>query len=146
MTAFVIGKGDAMPTRLSTHPEIGGGVSYNRGMSDTPENRKRALRAELRGRRRIRTATERAAAETALTQQLVHLTSDLDARFIYVFAQDVFGRVILEGSTPMCVAPGRFEIRGDHECLLRGYLEARFHEVDTRNSERWQLFLYPPPE
>lgn len=73
------------------------------------------------------------------------IDEDLQARYIYVFAQDVFGRVILEGSTPMCVAPGRFEILGDQDCLLRGYLEARFHEVDTRNSERWQLFVYPPP-
>jgi 5-formyltetrahydrofolate cyclo-ligase len=54
-------------------------------MSDHPENRKRALRAELRGRRRIRTATEREAAETALTQQLVQLTSDLDATFIAAY-------------------------------------------------------------
>lgn len=68
----------------------------------------------------------------------------LDARYIYVFAQDVFGRVVLSGATPMCVAPGRFEIRGEAECLVRGYIEARFHEVDTLRSERWTLFLYPP--
>jgi 5-formyltetrahydrofolate cyclo-ligase len=54
-------------------------------MPDHPENRKRALRAELRGRRRIRTATEREAAETALTQQLVQLTSDLGATFIAAY-------------------------------------------------------------
>lgn len=70
---------------------------------------------------------------------------DLTARYIYAFAQDVFGRVILSGSVPMCVAPDRFEIRGDTDCLVRGYIEARFHEVDTQRTERWTLFLYPPP-
>lgn len=70
---------------------------------------------------------------------------DLDARYVYVFAQDVFGRIILSGATPMCVAPTRFEIRGETDCLARGYIDARFHEVDTLRTERWQLFLYPPP-
>lgn len=69
----------------------------------------------------------------------------LDARYVYVFAQDVFGRTVLSGSTPMCVAPDRFEIRGETDCLVRGYIDARFHEVDTLQTERWQLFLYPPP-
>ncbi len=68
----------------------------------------------------------------------------LDARYVYVFAQDVFGKVILSGATPMCVAPDRFDIRGETDCLLRGYIEARFHEVDTLRSERWTLFINPP--
>lgn len=73
------------------------------------------------------------------------IDTDLTARFIYVFAQDVFGRVVLSGSTPMCVAPGRFAIRGETDCLVRGYIEARFYEVDTLRTERWTLFIYPPP-
>ena len=68
----------------------------------------------------------------------------LTARYVYAFAQDVFGRVILSGSVPMCVAPARFEIRGESDCLVRGYIEARFFEVDTLRTERWTLFLYPP--
>lgn len=72
------------------------------------------------------------------------IQTQLDARYLYAFAQDVFGRTILTGATPMCVAPGKFEIRGETDCLLRGFLEARFLEVDTRRSERWTLFLYPP--
>ncbi len=72
------------------------------------------------------------------------IETQLDARYLYAFAQDVFGRVILTGATPMCVAPGKFEIRGETDCLVRGFLEARFLEVDTRRSERWTLFLYPP--
>ncbi|HEY4225711.1 MAG TPA: 5-formyltetrahydrofolate cyclo-ligase [Pseudolysinimonas sp.] len=46
-------------------------------MAEDVDARKRALRAELRERRRIRTSTERAAATKALTQNLVDLTSDL---------------------------------------------------------------------
>jgi uncharacterized membrane protein len=68
----------------------------------------------------------------------------LTARYFYVFAKDVFGREVLTGATPMCVAPDRFEIRGEADCLVRGLIEARFHEVDTRKSERWTLFIYPP--
>jgi len=52
---------------------------------DEPENRKRALRAELRERRRIRTTTERERASAAITQHLVQLASDLDAGFIAAY-------------------------------------------------------------
>lgn len=54
-------------------------------MSDHPENRKRALRAELRGRRRIRTATEREEADAALTAQLTRLTGQLGARSLSAY-------------------------------------------------------------
>ncbi|MES1212007.1 MAG: 5-formyltetrahydrofolate cyclo-ligase [Leifsonia sp.] len=47
-------------------------------MVEDVEARKRALRAELRERRRIRTSTERATDAAALTQNLVDLTSDLN--------------------------------------------------------------------
>ena len=69
----------------------------------------------------------------------------LTARYIYVFAQDVFGKEILQGATPMCIAPNRFTIRGETTCLLRGYLDANFLEVDTQQTERWTLFLTAPP-
>ena len=74
------------------------------------------------------------------------IEDELSARYLYVFAQDVFGRVMLNGATPMCIAPDRFEIRGEDDCLTRGYLEAAFLEIDTRRSERWTLFVYPPPD
>ncbi|MCS0498847.1 5-formyltetrahydrofolate cyclo-ligase [Protaetiibacter mangrovi] len=54
-------------------------------MADEPENRKRALRAELRERRRIRTAPERERAQTGITQHLVQLASDLDVGFIAAY-------------------------------------------------------------
>mgnify|MGYP000300693729 CR=1 FL=1 len=68
----------------------------------------------------------------------------IDGRIVYVFAQDVFGKEIMRGATPMCIDTKRFDIVGEEDCLLRGYLEARFHEVDTFKSERWTLFIYPP--
>lgn len=54
-------------------------------MSDEPENRKRALRAELRERRRIRTATERERASEALTRNLVRLATELHVRSISAY-------------------------------------------------------------
>ena len=72
------------------------------------------------------------------------IRDQLTARYIYIFAQDVFGNEILSGSTPLCVGTSRFTIRGDEECLLRGYLSANFIEVDTQQTERWTLFLTAP--
>lgn len=69
----------------------------------------------------------------------------LQARFVYVFAQDVFGNSLLSGITPMCIAPDRFTIRGERDCLMRGHLTADFLEVDTLRNERWTLFLGATP-
>lgn len=69
----------------------------------------------------------------------------LTARYIYVFAQDVFGNEILNGATPMCIGTAKFEARGVEDCLVRGYLTANFIEVDTQATERWTLFLAPQP-
>lgn len=69
----------------------------------------------------------------------------LSARYIYVFAQDVFGNEVLNGVVPMCIGTDRFVIRGVEECLLRGHLAADFLEVDTQQTERWTLFLSAQP-
>ena len=55
------------------------------GMTDAPESQKRALRAELRERRRVRTATEREREAASITQHLIDLTSDLQARSIAAY-------------------------------------------------------------
>ncbi len=68
----------------------------------------------------------------------------LQARYIYVYAKDVFGQSVLNGSTPMCVDPQYFTISGVEDCLTRGYLEAQFLEVDTEQTERWTLFVTAP--
>jgi uncharacterized membrane protein len=67
----------------------------------------------------------------------------LDARYVYVFAQDVFGNAILNGGTNMCVGPKRFEITGEKDCAVRGFIEVPYVEVDTQRTERWTLFLTP---
>lgn len=67
----------------------------------------------------------------------------LDARYVYVFAQDVFGNAILNGGTNMCVGPKRFEIQGEKDCAVRGFIEVPYVEVDTQRTERWTLFLTP---
>jgi uncharacterized membrane protein len=69
------------------------------------------------------------------------IRDELTARFIYVFAQDVFGKSILTGTTPLCIEPAKFRIRGETDCAQRGFLEVAFVEVDTLRSERWTLFL-----
>jgi 5-formyltetrahydrofolate cyclo-ligase len=52
------------------------------GMSSDPVTAKRALRAELRERRRIRPASEREASTASLTAQLIALTQSLGARTV----------------------------------------------------------------
>ncbi len=69
------------------------------------------------------------------------IRDELTARFIYVFAQDVFGKDILAGTTPLCIDAAKFRIRGEADCAQRGYLAVPFVEVDTLRSERWTLFL-----
>src|SRR5690554_6237908 len=54
-------------------------------MNGDPSNEKRALRAELRERRRNLTVTEREAATDAFTQHLVDLTSKLGARSVSAY-------------------------------------------------------------
>ncbi|MEP6481486.1 MAG: 5-formyltetrahydrofolate cyclo-ligase [Rhodoglobus sp.] len=54
-------------------------------MTDEVSNQKRALRAELRERRRIATATGRAAADAAITRNLISLASDLGSRSLSAY-------------------------------------------------------------
>jgi 5-formyltetrahydrofolate cyclo-ligase len=54
-------------------------------MTDEVSNEKRALRAELRERRRITTSTERAAADAAITENLISLASDLGSRSLSAY-------------------------------------------------------------
>ena len=65
----------------------------------------------------------------------------LDSRYIYVYAKDVFGKAVLNGSVSMCVAPDRFTIDGEADCLVRGHLPVPFIEVDTQQTKRWTIFI-----
>ena len=70
----------------------------------------------------------------------------LSARYYYVFVTDVFGNEALSGATPMCVATRKFEISGQKDCLLRGFLDARFSEIDTQQQTDWTVFVAPRPD
>jgi len=79
------------------------------------------------------------------TNQCANVIRDeLESRYIYVYAQDVFGKPMLNGTTAMCIEPKRFAIRGIDSCWSRGHIKARFIEVDTEKTQRWTLFLAPP--
>lgn len=70
---------------------------------------------------------------------------ELESRYIYIYAQDVFGQPILRGTTEMCISPRKFVIRGLTECWSRGDVTAGFIEVDTQKTVRWTLFLSAAP-
>ena len=69
------------------------------------------------------------------------IKEELTSRYIYLYAQDVFGQPIMNGTTQMCVSPRRFSIRGISEWWSRGDISAGFIEVDTLKTQRWTLFL-----
>lgn len=72
------------------------------------------------------------------------IREELRNRFIFVYANDVFGQPILKGTQNMCIAAKRFSIDGIESCWQRGFIEAKFLEVDTQAVERWTLFLTDP--
>lgn len=69
------------------------------------------------------------------------IREELRNRYIYIYATDVFGQPILNGTTEMCIEKRRFTIRGIEECWQRGHMAAAFYEVDTLEQVRWTLFL-----
>jgi uncharacterized membrane protein len=75
------------------------------------------------------------------------LKEELANRYVYVYATDVFGQPILAGDFQgydMCVAPKKFTIAGTDSCWARGFQKVRFLLVDTKDQERWTLFLKQP--
>ncbi|MDO5641736.1 MAG: DUF1036 domain-containing protein [Paracoccus sp. (in: a-proteobacteria)] len=73
------------------------------------------------------------------------LRERLEAREYFIFAADVFGNEVLPGVTPMCVGTREFRIDSQQDCLLRGYLDARFYEIDPQGQESWTVFVQPRP-
>ena len=70
---------------------------------------------------------------------------ELTARYIYIYAQDVFGQSLTTGTTQMCISSKRFEIRGRENCWTNGHIAAGFIEIDTQRTQRWTLFLTASP-
>lgn len=72
------------------------------------------------------------------------IKGQLDNRYVYAYATDVFGQPLLDGKTQMCIAPKKFTISGTGDCWQRGHIAAPFLEVDTGSAERFTLFIKPP--
>ena len=75
------------------------------------------------------------------------IKDELVSRYVYVYATDVFGQPIIDGTVAgenMCVGSKRFKIEGTDSCWERGYQQVRFMEVDTQQMARWTLFLKEP--
>jgi len=69
------------------------------------------------------------------------IREELNSRYVYIYATDVFGQPVLEGDADMCIGTKRFVIRGTELCWQRGYKFARYLEVDTQDTVRWTLFV-----
>lgn len=69
------------------------------------------------------------------------IKDELTSRYIYLYAQDVFGKPLLNGTTQLCIDPRKFVIRGEVDCWAMGHIAAGFIEVDTLKTQRWTLFL-----
>jgi uncharacterized membrane protein len=67
----------------------------------------------------------------------------LASRYVYLYAADLDGRAAVDGTVTMCVERRGFEIFGTTECWRRGYEEAGFAEIDTRDFDGWTVFLEP---
>lgn len=73
------------------------------------------------------------------------LRDPLEEKEYFVFAADVFGNEALPGVTPMCVGTREFKIESQQDCLIRGFLDARFYEVDPQGQPSWTVFVQPRP-
>ncbi|MCL1629182.1 DUF1036 domain-containing protein [Roseibaca sp. V10] len=71
----------------------------------------------------------------------VLLRGDIDARYLYLHAIDVFNQPVLDGTIPFCVAETGFSIQGEQDCWARGHIEAGFIEIDTLSATDWTAFV-----
>ena len=69
------------------------------------------------------------------------IREELNSRYVYIYATDVFGQPVLEGDADMCIGTKRFLIKGTDLCWQRGHKVARYLEVDTQDTVRWTLFV-----
>ena len=69
------------------------------------------------------------------------ITEPLPTRYVYIYVQDVFGRSALQGSERACIREAKFSIHDEKDCWQRGFIEAMFEEVDTKEQERWTYIL-----
>lgn len=68
----------------------------------------------------------------------------IPARYLYLYAEDVFHKPVLTGTMNACVASGKFLIVGERDCWKRGNVEVPFVEIDTKSLESWTFILTTP--
>ena len=76
------------------------------------------------------------------------IKEDLDAlklRYVYVYATSATGDSAFEGNWDMCVDTKRFKIEKIQgqpwDCWVRGFVQAKFKEIDTGNTSSWTVFI-----
>jgi len=74
------------------------------------------------------------------------LPGTLVARFYYIYAIDYDHGGEWSGQAFMCTREKEFTIRGNTDCLARGYDRTGFFEVDTGEQPSWTVQLTEPGE
>ncbi|MDZ5451284.1 MULTISPECIES: DUF1036 domain-containing protein [Labrys] len=73
--------------------------------------------------------------------------SDLKLRYVYIYATTATGDSAFEGNWDMCVDTKRFKIEKVQDqpwdCWVRGFVQAKFKEVDTGDTGSWTVFIRP---
>ncbi|MDT3381443.1 DUF1036 domain-containing protein [Labrys portucalensis] len=73
--------------------------------------------------------------------------ADLKLRYVYIYATTATGDSAFEGNWDMCVDTKRFKIEKVQDqpwdCWVRGFVQAKFKEVDTGDTGSWTVFIRP---
>ncbi|WP_354043868.1 DUF1036 domain-containing protein [Devosia sp. UYZn731] len=69
------------------------------------------------------------------------IREDLPSRYVFVYAEDVFGQSLFQGGRSLCIGTKRFQTSAIDQCWQRGLMGVDFTEIDTQQSPRWTLFL-----
>lgn len=72
------------------------------------------------------------------------ISESLTEVFIYLYATDIYGNPAISGAsslTDWCVKSVKFLIDGQENCWKRGYMKARFSEIDTKGNDSWTVFI-----
>jgi uncharacterized membrane protein len=76
------------------------------------------------------------------------IKEDLDVlklRYVYIYATTATGDSAFEGNWDMCVDTKRFKIEKVQDqpwdCWVRGFVQAKFKEIDTGNASSWTVFI-----
>jgi uncharacterized membrane protein len=69
----------------------------------------------------------------------------LKLRYVYIYATTATGDSAFEGNWEMCVDTKRFKIEkiADQpwDCWVRGFVQAKFKEIDTGTTGSWTVFI-----